>query len=117
MRVAIVIALLALTLPALAGSSTTATGLRGHVTIGPLTPVCRVGTPCNGPAKHVTLSFRHVYRVWQATTDSYGSYRLQLGAGTYVVKANKGMSLRPAVVTVVSGRMRIVNMAIDTGIR
>ncbi len=117
MRVAIVTALLALTLPALAGSSTTPTGLRGHVTIGPLTPVCKVGTPCSGPARHVTLSFRHLTRVFLATTDSYGNYRISLGGGTYLVKANKGMSLRPVAVTVVIGRMRIVNIAIDTGIR
>jgi hypothetical protein len=117
MRVAIATALLALSLPALAGSSTTATGLRGHVTIGPLTPVCKVGTPCSGPAKHVTLSFRHLYRVWQVTTDGYGYYRIPLGGGTYLVRANKGVSLRPTIVTVVVGRMRIVNMAIDTGIR
>jgi hypothetical protein len=116
-RVAVVTALLVLALPAAAGSSTTTTGLRGHVTIGPLTPVCRPGTPCSGPAKRVTLSFRHVFVVTNATTDAYGNYMVKLGSGTYVVKANKGMSIRPVSVSVVGGRMRVVNFAIDTGIR
>jgi hypothetical protein len=107
---------LALALPAVAGS-TNRTGLRGHVTIGPLAPVCRAGTPCTGSAKHVTLSFRHVFRVWKATTDGSGNYRIALGPGSYVLTANRGMSVRPAVVAVAAGRVRVVNLAIDTGIR
>ena len=117
MRVAFVTALLALSLPALAGSATSTTGLHGHVTIGPLTPVCKVGTPCYGPATHVTLTFRRLYRAWNVGTDSYGNYHVALSAGTYVVKANKGVALKPSIVQVVTGRMRIVNLAIDTGIR
>ena len=117
MRAVIVTALLAVMLPAAAGSTVATTGLRGHVTIGPLTPVCRAGTPCSGTAKHVTLSFRHVVVVYRTTTDGSGYYRIALGSGTYLVTASKGMSIRPVTVTVVAGRMRIVNLAIDTGIR
>jgi len=113
----IVTALLAVMLPAAAGSTVASTGLRGHVTIGPLTPVCRAGTPCSGSAKHVTLSFKHVVVVYRTTTDGSGYYRIALGSGTYFVTAGKGMSIRPVTVTVVAGRMRIVNLAIDTGIR
>lgn len=116
MRAVVVTALLGLVLPAVAGSVSRA-GLRGHVTIGPLTPVCRVGTPCTGAAKHVTLSFRHVFRVWKATTDGSGNYRVALGPGSYVLTANRGRSVRPTVVAVVAGRVRVVNLAIDTGIR
>ncbi len=116
MRAVVVTALLGLVLPAVAGS-VSRTGLRGHVTIGPLTPVCRVGTPCTGAAKHVTLSFRHVFRVWKATTDGSGNYRVALGPGSYVLTANRGRSVRPTVVAVVAGRVRVVNLAIDTGIR
>jgi len=115
-RAVVVTALLALVLPAVAGS-VTRTGLRGHVTIGPLTPVCRVGTPCTGAAKNLTLSFRHVFRVWKATTDRSGNYRIALGPGSYVLTANRGRSVRPAVVAVAAGRVRVVNLAIDTGIR
>jgi hypothetical protein len=116
-RAGAVTALLALSLPALAGSATTATGLRGHVTIGPLTPVCKVGTPCSGPAKNTALLFQHVFKIYRVTTDAYGNYRIPLGGGSYGVRASKGISIRPSVVTVVAGRMRIVNLTIDTGIR
>ena len=112
MRAVIVTALLAI-LP----GSTATTGLRGHVTIGPLTPVCRAGTPCSGPAKRVTLSFRHVFLVHKTVTDGLGNYRIGLGPGTYLVTASRGMSVRPVSVTVVSGRMKVVNLSIDTGIR
>jgi hypothetical protein len=116
-RAALVTALLALALPALAGSATTTTGLRGHVTIGPLTPVCKVGTPCYGPAKNTVILFQHAFKIYRVTTDSYGNYRIGLGGGSYGVRSTKGMGVEPAVVTVVTGRMRIVNLAIDTGIR
>jgi hypothetical protein len=117
MRAVVLAALLALALPAAAGSSAAATGLRGHVTIGPLSPVCRVGTPCSGPAKHVVLSFRHVFLVHKAATDGSGNYSIALGSGTYLVTASKGVSVRPVSVSVPAGRVRVVNFAIDTGIR
>jgi hypothetical protein len=116
MRAAVVVALLALTVPVAAGSTTATSGLRGHVTIGPLTPVCKAGTPCSGPARRVTLSFRRVFVVHKATTDGSGNYRIALGPGTYLVTASRGMSIRPVTVSV-GGGMRVVNFAIDTGIR
>lgn len=117
MRAVVLAALLALIAPAAAGSAPAASGLRGHVTIGPLTPVCRAGTPCNGPARRVTLSFRRVFVVHKVTTDASGNYSVALGAGTYLVTASRGMSIRPVSVSVVAGRTRVVNFAIDTGIR
>ena len=109
-------ALVALTLAAAAEPSTT-TGLAGHVTIGPLQPVCRVGVPCYGPAKHVTLSFVRAGRTTQTRTDAAGNYRIVLAAGTYAVRPGRGMFTRPATVRAVRGTMRIANLAIDTGIR
>ena len=109
-------ALVALTLVAPAEPSTV-TGLRGHVTIGPLTPVCRVGTPCTGPAKHITLSLLRAGRIVRAKTDATGNYRIVLQAGTYVVRPSTGLLVRPARVVAQRGRMRVVNLAIDTGIR
>lgn len=116
MRAVVLIALLALVLAAPAETSIV-TGLRGHVTIGPLQPVCRVGTPCDGPAKHVKLSFVRAGRTTQTGTDAAGNYRLALAPGTYVVRPGRGMSIRPAKVLVVRGRLRVVNLSIDTGIR
>ncbi|HEV8102355.1 MAG TPA: hypothetical protein VGP69_01330 [Gaiellaceae bacterium] len=116
MGAVILTALLTLTVASQAGSSTT-TGLRGHVTIGPLQPVCRPGTPCDGPARHVSLRFSRGGRSTQTRTDAIGNYRIVLPAGTYVVRPGTGFSVRPGTVLVVRGRMRVVNFAIDTGIR
>lgn len=116
MRAVLLTALLALTLAAPAEPST-ATGLRGHVIMGPLTPVCREGIPCDGPAKRVSLSFTSGGRTVATRTDLAGNYRLVLAAGTYRVHPGRGRTIRPANVLVVLGRLRVVNFAIDTGIR
>jgi hypothetical protein len=115
-RAVLLTALLALTLAAPAEPST-ATGLRGHVIIGPLTPVCREGTPCDGPAKRVALSFIRAGRTVRTRTDVSGNYRLVLAAGSYSVRPGSGRTIRPANVLVVRGRVRAVNFSIDTGIR
>jgi hypothetical protein len=90
--------------------------LWGSVSIGPLTPVCRVGTPCSGPAKHVTLTFTRPGRVLSAKTDAAGGYRLTLPLGTWSVRASAGMRMTPASVVVRAGTHR-ANFAIDTGLR
>jgi hypothetical protein len=112
MRAALLAALLAAA-PLSAGTS----GLRGHVRIGPLTPVCRVGVPCDGPAKNVSLSFTRAGRVTRTTTDAAGAYRVQLTAGYYTVQSSRGLSIRPRRVHVVAGGIRLLDFTIDTGIR
>ncbi len=87
------------------------------MTIGPLQPVCRAETPCSGPAKHVTLRFSRGGRSTQTRTDAAGNYRIVLPAGAYAVRPATGFGIRPGTVLVVRGRMRVVNFAIDTGIR
>jgi hypothetical protein len=89
--------------------------LKGTVTIGPLTPVCRVGTPCDGPAQHVVLTFSSRERTVRATTTAAGTYAVRLLPGTYTVTASKGMRISPAVVNVRAAGHR--DFAIDTGIR
>ncbi len=116
MRAVAVAALLALFAP-VASNSSVVTGLRGHATIGPLTPVCRADTPCRGPARHVTLSFTRGSVVHRTSTDGSGDYRIALRSGAYIVTAVRLRSVRPASVNVVAGRMRLVNLAIDSGIR
>ena len=90
--------------------------LWGSVTIGPLTPVCRVGTPCDGPARHATLTFVHGTTTVAARTDSAGRYRVRLATGTWTVRASVGMRITPASVTARAGTHR-ANFSIDTGIR
>jgi hypothetical protein len=90
--------------------------LWGSVTIGPITPVCRVGTPCSGPAKRATLMFSKPGRVLWTKTDSLGRYRLSLPVGTWSVRASVGMRVEPMTVVVRAGTHR-ENFSIDTGLR
>ena len=90
--------------------------LHGTVTIGPLTPVCRVGTPCDGPAKRATLTFSRNGRSIAVKTDAAGRYRVSLAAGTWRVRTNAGMSIAPSSIVVRAGTHRR-DFSIDTGIR
>src|SRR5437764_15373468 len=90
--------------------------LWGTVSIGPLTPVCRVGTPCSGPAKHATLTFSRPGRAVSTKTDDAGRYRVTLPVGTWSVRASVGMRMTPTSVAVRAGTHH-VTFAVDTGIR
>jgi hypothetical protein len=90
--------------------------LHGTVTIAPLTPVCRGGTPCEGPAKRATLTFVRAGHSISVKTDAAGRYRVTLTTGSWRVRANVGMSLEPLSIVVRDGVHR-ANFAIDTGIR
>ena len=90
--------------------------LWGSVTVGPTTPVCRVGAPCDGPARHVTLTFVRSGRSISARTDARGRYRVTLRTGSWAVRASVGMRVAPSAVRVRAGTHR-QNFAIDTGIR
>ena len=104
---------------ALAAVAATAppSGFRGHVTIGPLQPVCQEGAPCDGPAKRVTLAFTRDGVTKRVTTDANGDYRILLHPGIYVVRANRGMFIRPMRVHVHTRLVAKLDFAIDTGIR
>jgi hypothetical protein len=90
--------------------------LWGSVTIGPITPVCRVGTRCNGPAKHVTLTFTRGARAVTAKTDGTGRYRVKLPTGRWSVSLAAGMQRTPSQVVVRAGSHR-VDFSVDTGVR
>jgi hypothetical protein len=96
-------------------------GLYGVVTRGPVTPVCRAGVPCTEPAPNVTLVFLHGGReAGRTRTDARGRYRVRLRATSYSVRTLQkafGRTPTPARATVVAGRFRRVDFAIDTGIR
>jgi hypothetical protein len=94
--------------------------LQGHVSRGPITPVCRAGNPCDGPAVHVRLFFVRDGTTSTAVTDARGFYRVRLGAGTYRVRTDQrpfGVTPQPRTVRVVGGGVRRVDFHIDTGIR
>jgi hypothetical protein len=90
--------------------------LYGTVTIGPVTPVCRAGVPCDRPAAGVTLTFTRRGQAVTARTSAAGAYRVRLAPGIYTVRASAGMSIRPQAIEVRGPSTRLA-LAIDTGIR
>ena len=104
-----------------AGGGTATGGLKGRVMRGPTMPVCRVGVPCEEPARGVKLTFfRSGKAVASATTDRKGYYRVAIKQGAYAVRTNQRAFQKvpqPSRVTVPSDRYKRVNFHIDTGIR
>ena len=90
--------------------------LSGAVTIGPTTPVCQVGVPCDKPAAAVRLSFARRGHQLSVKTNAAGTYRISLAPGIYAVSASAGMSLRPRAINVRAPTTHL-DFAIDTGIR
>lgn len=99
----------------------TATGLKGRVMRGPTMPVCRVGVPCQEPARGVKLSFiRSGKVIGRATTNQRGYYSIAVKPGPYSVRTNRRGFERvpqPSRVTVPNDRVKRVNFHLDTGIR
>ena len=123
-RLALPLAFVAGLVPALAAAGaaherSTRSGLYGHATKGPLTPVCREDVPCDGPAGSARLLFLRAGRVVaQTRTDASGAYRIRLRPGRYTVKSKIGFGVvKPSTVTVPHGRFARVDLFVDTGIR
>jgi hypothetical protein len=100
--------------------STPESGLQGLVMRGPISPVCRVGVPCEAPAQ-VTLVFSRSGEVRaRVRTTAKGRYRAALRPGRYAVRTTERVGMRPVeprLVTVPRGRFATVTFHIDTGIR
>ncbi len=105
--------------------------LAGNVTVGPLSPVERVGVSPTPPPPEVFTS-RHmvVYEADGVTkvadvpimaAGSHGTYSVSLRPGTYVLDIpRQGIghaSPLPARVTIQAGKATAVDVDIDTGIR
>ena len=104
-----------------AASSGQPSGLRGVVMRGPTKPVCRIGEPCEEPAKSLVLQFRRdgILRA-KVTTNSYGKYVVRLRPGRYGVTTPKlrvGQGLTPRFVRVPRGKIGRVDFHLDTGIQ
>jgi hypothetical protein len=112
-----VLVALAVAVPVAEGT-TAATGVRGLVTKGPITPVCQEGVPCSGPAKHVKITFVRAGVAKSVFTGKAGRYSILLTAGTYAVRFPASQfGFRPRSALVVAGRMSTRNFSLDTGIR
>jgi hypothetical protein len=119
------VALATLVILALGGGSaiggTNATGLQGYVKRGPTRPVCRIGVPCDEPARGLKLIFsRSGKAVATATTNRKGWYRVTMRPGRYTVRTNKrGPEAlpQPRAVTVPTSTVRRRDFMLDTGLR
>ena len=91
--------------------------LHGVIRIGPTTPVCKVGVPCDKPAAKIVLRFTRFGSTVSATTDARGRYSVALAPGIWTVRASVGMSIRPTRFTPPHRRSAARDFLIDTGIR
>lgn len=103
--------------------------LEGSATIGPLSPVERVGVPTSTPAPEVCTS--RGLAIYQADgkteVTSFSlrpdcTYREALRPGAYVVGLKQGQGIGgskdlPRTVTIREGETLRLNISIDTGIR
>ena len=117
----LLLVLLALPLLSSCGGATSASGggasgLRGVVARGPITPTCSKNTSCTAPARGLTLTFSKDGKVVaRVKTGDDGSYRVELPAGNYFVLGPQ--PVRPQHVDVRASGMRRVDFSIDTKIR
>ena len=82
-----------------AGGGTATGGLKGRVMRGPIMPVCRVGVPCEEPARGVKLIFTRSGKViGRTTTNQKGYYRIALKSGPYSVRTDR-RALREGALT------------------
>jgi len=97
------------------------TGIGGVLYRGPITPVCRVGTPCDAPAPGLTLLFTRAGHAFRVRTGVGGHFSIALRPGLYTVRivpaARIGSGLSPRTVRVPVGGWARVRLMLDTGIR
>ena len=96
-------------------------GFHGTVTRGPITPVCKVGTPCTAPAVGAVRVFsRNGAVAARVRTGADGRYAVRLRPGFYTVSTrpvSKIGSIEPRRVHVQTGLFGRLDFRIDTGIR
>ena len=103
---------------AASAQATPPSGLRGLVTKGPTTPVCRAGELCSAPAKHVQLRFVRNGVAHVTTSGEDGRYRIVLAPGIYVLRVPSARGgANPGTVSVHRSVIGVLNISIDTGIR
>jgi hypothetical protein len=91
--------------------------LHGTVRVGPTSPVCRTGHPCDKPAGRVRLVFAHGTSRVRTTTDSVGRYRVRLAPGRWTISVGVTGRIAPVAFVVPRTASATRNFAIDTGIR
>lgn len=100
------------------------TGIEGVVTLGPTTPVCRVGVPCSRPiSATLTVEDAAGRVVLPVTSGPDGHFRADLPPGTYTLMPSPLQSgalyprAVPVTVDVSPGAYTHADVMYDTGIR
>lgn len=104
--------------PAISSAAQTRSGLFGSVRRGPTGPLCRPSRPCTAPATGVLVNFVRRGVVHRIRTGMRGRYSIRLAPGRYVIHiAGAQFGYSPRSAKVPRGRMAVLNIQIDTGIR
>jgi hypothetical protein len=119
-RFALIVVAALLLLPA-ASPGTTGSGLYGVVKKGPITPVCRVGVPCDAPVAVILVFSRGGRNVARVRSSEQGRYRVGLEPGFYDVRSSVRIGIqklpKPHAVHVRAAHWDRINLFFDTGIR
>jgi hypothetical protein len=102
--------------------STLTTGLSGIVLRGPVTPVCQVDKPCDGPFSADFIVERNGKQVGQFRSDSAGLFTVWLSPGVYrIIPGSDAPLIIPTsqAKQVEVGAIGLTNVRLefDTGIR
>lgn len=100
------------------------TGINGQITLGPTTPVCRVGVPCSRPIS-ATLAITDVAgrAIVPVTSGTDGRFRVDLPPGTYTLTPLPMQAgalyprAMPVTVAVTAGAYVQADVRYDTGLR
>ena len=96
-------------------------GIEGHVTIGPMCPVEREGSPCPpGTWSGTVRATASDGSVHDTVTAADGSYQLALAPGTYTVTPvvdGAGPPIAKPVTVSVTSAMQQLDLQLDSGIR
>lgn len=97
-------------------------GIEGIITIGPITPVEKVGEINYKPYKTIVIvkSENGLNQITKFSSNNDGSFKVYLKPGNYVILSQKTSSpfpiLKPIVVEVKDNQFTEVNISFDTGI-
>lgn len=97
-------------------------GIEGHATYGPITPVCYVGQPCDAPLSASFDVEREGERVARFHSDSSGHFLVYLPPGMYTIIPDSATPimfprLQRHEVSVAPGGLTETDLDFDTGIR
>ena len=122
------LALAALVILLLSGSNTQiaahgASGvIKGRVTLGPTTPLCREDVPCEGiyAGAKIVVRTKSGEVCARSTSDQNGEFRIDVSPGRYIVAVDLQGKLPRCSrreVTIAAGQATQVTLDCDTGMR